>query len=82
MIKRSIKIKGHATSVTLEREFWEALESCASKNGLSVASIITEVDRHRSTSTPNRSLSSCLRVWILRNCITTLNEDAEEAPVL
>lgn len=65
MIKRSIKIKGHSTSVTLEKEFWIALEALAAAHHTTVTAIIVEVDARRTRAEDHRSLSSHLRVWIL-----------------
>lgn len=63
MLKRSMTIAGHRTSIALEPEFWSALEALAGRRGLSVANLIAAIDRERET--PN--LSSALRVAILRD---------------
>ena len=63
MKKRSIKIKGHATSITMEDEFWDALKTLAVKQSRPLAAIISEVDAARGT----RNLSSALRVYVLKN---------------
>jgi len=63
MLKRSMTIAGHRTSIALEPEFWAALEALAGRRGLSVANLIAAIDRERET--PN--LSSALRVAILRD---------------
>lgn len=61
MKKRSVKIAGHATSVTLEDEFWEALGEIAAKRGVSLNHIIAEIDAGRSGN-----LSSAIRVFVLK----------------
>jgi len=63
MLKRSMTIAGHRTSIALEPEFWAALEALAGRRGQSVANLIAAIDRERET--PN--LSSALRVAILRD---------------
>ena len=63
MLKRSMTIAGHRTSIALEPEFWTALEALAGRRGQSVANLIAAIDRERAT--PN--LSSALRVAILRD---------------
>lgn len=65
IIKRSVVIAGHATSVSLEVEFWEALKFIAEHDGLSVAAFIRQIDQ---TIEPgdSRNLSSALRVCILK----------------
>lgn len=62
MKKRSVKIAGHATSVTLEDEFWEALGEIATKRGVSLNHIIAEIDAGRSGN-----LSSAIRVFVLKS---------------
>ncbi len=64
IIKRSITIKGHSTSISLEPPFWDALHAIAVKRKMSVASLVSEIDIKRST-TPKFGLSSAIRVFIL-----------------
>ncbi|HTH16038.1 MAG TPA: ribbon-helix-helix domain-containing protein [Magnetospirillum sp.] len=59
--KRSILIAGHATSVTLEPEFWDALKSAAEARGVSVNQLVAEIDQGR-----EGNLSSAIRVFVLR----------------
>jgi len=63
MKKRSIKIAGHATSITLEDEFWQELQTIAQRQKKSVSKIIAEIDEGRG----DQNLSSALRVFILKN---------------
>lgn len=58
--KRSVTIAGHATSVSLEPEFWEALGEIARRRGVSVNALVAEVDAGRAGN-----LSSALRVFVL-----------------
>lgn len=62
MKKRSVKIAGHATSVTLEDEFWDALGEIAARRGVSLNQIIAEIDTGRSGN-----LSSAIRVFVLKS---------------
>lgn len=62
MKKRSIAIRGHATSISLEDPFWSALQQLASDQNMSVASLVTEIDANRQTG-----LSSAIRVYILES---------------
>jgi len=59
--KRSVTIAGHRTSISLEPEFWAALEAAAAARALSLPRLIGEIDRGRA----GRSLSSALRVFLL-----------------
>ena len=60
--KRSITIAGHATSVSLEPLFWDALKEMAAQNKQSVPDLIRQLD----AETRESSLSSTLRVAVLR----------------
>lgn len=60
--KRSVSIRGHATSYTLEDPFFELLEEIANTRQISVASIVAEIDGQRERSV---NLSSALRLYIL-----------------
>lgn len=64
-IKRSVVIAGHATSVTLEQEFWDALKEIAISDGLSAAALIRKIDMEHVAS-DRRNLSSALRVYVLK----------------
>jgi predicted DNA-binding ribbon-helix-helix protein len=58
--KRSVRIAGHATSLSLEAEFWSALQEIARRRGLSLNRLIASVDVERAGN-----LSSALRVFVL-----------------
>lgn len=62
MNKRSITIAGHRTSISLEAPFWEVLAEIAGTRGVSVASLVAEVDRDRPD---HLNLSAALRVFAL-----------------
>lgn len=58
--KRSVKIAGHKTSVSLEEAFWQALKEIARTDGISVTALIERIDRDRVGN-----LSSAVRVYVL-----------------
>ena len=58
--KRSILIAGHQTSVSLEAAFWDELRTIAKARGLSLNSLIADIDRTRSGN-----LSSAIRLFVL-----------------
>jgi predicted DNA-binding ribbon-helix-helix protein len=60
--KRSIVIRGHRTSVSLEPDFWVALKELAAREGRSPPDLIAEVDAGRR---PGENLSSALRCRVL-----------------
>lgn len=59
--KRSITIAGHATSVSLEPVFWDALRDMAAEKNQTVPDLIRALD----ADARDASLSSTLRVAIL-----------------
>lgn len=63
MKKRSVNIAGHASSISLEEEFWGALKALAKSRGLSISALITQIDEERTI--PN--LSSAIRVAVLKD---------------
>lgn len=67
-MKRSLSIRGHRTSVSLEAPFWDELTAIAERDGVSLAALVTRVDEERwrdraVEDVPN--LSSALRVFVL-----------------
>ena len=66
-LKRSLTIAGHRTSLSLEPEFWQALQEIARTEKKTLASIVGELDRTRGS----RNLSSAIRVWLFRRAKKT-----------
>ena len=66
MKKHSLVIAGHATSVSLEQEFWDVLTEIADRRGIALAALIAEVDAGR-----GENLSSALRLHVLKALRTT-----------
>lgn len=60
--KRSIHLAGHATSLALEPEFWDALEALAAARDLRLSALIAEIDAGRG----ERPLASACRVAALQ----------------
>ena len=60
MKTRSVSIRGHRTSLSLEDRFWEELARIAQLRGKSVAGLIAEIDNSRSGG-----LSSAIRLFVL-----------------
>ena len=61
VIKRSLSIAGHATSISLEEPFWAELKAVAQARGMSLASLAAEIDGRRGRV----NLSSALRLHVL-----------------
>lgn len=66
-VKRSVAIKGHRTSLSLEPEFWAALKAIAAARGQPLAGLIAEIDETRGGDV-GVNLSSALRVFVL-HCV-------------
>lgn len=60
--KRSLTLRGHRTSVTLETAFWRALQTLAQSEGRSVNALAAEIDAARD---PETGLASAIRVHLL-----------------
>jgi predicted DNA-binding ribbon-helix-helix protein len=63
LIKHSVRIAGHATSVSLEAAFWEALCEIAVRRRLSVNALLSQIDAER-----GGNLSSAIRLFVLESC--------------
>ncbi len=61
IVKRSIKIAGHDTSVSLEDAFWGALREIATAQNVAVSELVSRIDKERQ----NKNLSSAIRVFVL-----------------
>jgi predicted DNA-binding ribbon-helix-helix protein len=62
VVKRSVAIAGHRTSVSLEPPFWDALKEIAAERAVSVQALIGDIDAGRGGA----NLSSAIRVFVLR----------------
>jgi len=61
VIKRSIMLAGHKTSVSLEDAFWEGLKEIASRRKTSGSALIGQIDAQRGEG----NLSSAIRLFVL-----------------
>jgi len=63
LVKHSVRVAGHATSVSLEAAFWQALCEIAARRRLSVNALLSAIDAERSGN-----LSSAIRLFVLDSC--------------
>ncbi|HEU6441255.1 MAG TPA: ribbon-helix-helix domain-containing protein [Microvirga sp.] len=61
ILKRSVSIAGHRTSISLEEPFWQILREIAEREKLSVQALIGRIDAERG----EQNLSSAIRVFVL-----------------
>lgn len=66
LIKRSLSIAGHRTSLALEPDFWAVLDAVAEQRGIAFAALIRDIDEARAAANPEQPLSSACRVFALR----------------
>ena len=62
IVKRSVSIRGHRTSYSLEQPFHEELARIAAGRGIALAALVGEIDRTRPREA---NLSSALRLHVL-----------------
>ena len=60
--KHSLTLRGHATSVSLEPEFWRAFRRLAERRGMAVSALAAEIDAAR---TPATGLATAIRLAVL-----------------
>jgi predicted DNA-binding ribbon-helix-helix protein len=63
-VKRSVMIAGHATSISLEPIFWEALREAAAEEGLPLSALVARLDAKRIQAADPPNLASAIRVWL------------------
>lgn len=63
-VKRSIAIAGHATSISLEPVFWQALGAAAAEDGLPLSALVARIDAMRIEADDPPNLASAIRVWL------------------
>jgi predicted DNA-binding ribbon-helix-helix protein len=67
--KRSVLIAGHATSISLEPIFWNALEKTARERGSPVNALVAEIDAARLDAPSPPNLTSAIRQWLFANSL-------------
>ena len=63
-VKRSLTLRGHRTSVSLEAEFWDAFRAIAAERGQPINALAAEIDEARGT---DLGLASAIRLFVLRH---------------
>jgi predicted DNA-binding ribbon-helix-helix protein len=61
VVKRSIVIAGHKTSVSLEDAFWDALKDIATLQEKTLSDLVADIDSARQQG----NLSSAIRLFVL-----------------
>ena len=63
VLKRSIAVGRHRTSISLEAGFWDGLKEIADREGISVAALVTRIESDRQ----HANLSSAVRLYVLNH---------------
>jgi predicted DNA-binding ribbon-helix-helix protein len=74
IVKRSIIIAGHKTSVSLEDAFWKGLKEIAMGRDLTLSELVAAIDSDRTRG----NLSSALRLFVLDHYRTQINIEADK----
>jgi predicted DNA-binding ribbon-helix-helix protein len=61
VVKRSIVIAGHKTSVSLENEFWNSVKEIARARDMTLTELVAAIDANRN----HANLSSAIRLFVL-----------------
>ena len=64
LVKRSLTIAGHSTSLRLEPIFWEALDAAAREEEMSLSALVARIDAGRIGTADLANLASAIRVWL------------------
>jgi predicted DNA-binding ribbon-helix-helix protein len=73
IVKRSVAIAGHRTSISLEQAFWLRLRDIAAQRRMSIAALVAEVDAQRA----GVNLSSAIRVFVLEETLAARSPEPQ-----
>jgi predicted DNA-binding ribbon-helix-helix protein len=74
VVKRSIVIAGHKTSVSLEDAFWKGLKEIAGERDMTLSELVASIDSDRR----HGNLSSAIRLFVLDHYRSQLSDDVGE----
>ena len=61
VVKRSIVVAGHKTSVSLEEAFWNGMKEISGLRNMTLSELVGEIDSNRQQG----NLSSAIRLYVL-----------------
>jgi predicted DNA-binding ribbon-helix-helix protein len=64
VVKRSIVVAGHKTSISLEDDFWRMMKEVAKEREVTLSELVAKIDSERQIG----NLSSAIRLFVLRLC--------------
>ncbi|MEH6402557.1 MAG: ribbon-helix-helix domain-containing protein [Sneathiella sp.] len=69
IVKHSVSISGHRTSISLEKEFWDLFCLIADEEEISINALIVKIDQNRTGN-----LSSGVRLYVLETLLSRLTD--------
>jgi predicted DNA-binding ribbon-helix-helix protein len=76
VVKRSVSIAGHRTSISLEDAFWTELKAIAVKRAVPISALVAAIDAERASA----NLSSAIRVFVLSTALAEGGQRAQYSP--
>ncbi|MBO9472246.1 ribbon-helix-helix domain-containing protein [Shimia sp. R10_1] len=73
--KRSLTLRGHRTSVSLEDEFWRAFRDIAEEKSIPINELAAQIDAARDL---DAGLATAIRLFVLRHYRDKAHEGANE----
>jgi predicted DNA-binding ribbon-helix-helix protein len=77
VVKRSIVIAGHKTSVSLEDAFWKGLKEIANGRELTLSDLVASIDTDRH----HGNLSSAIRLFVLDHYRAQIGDQRDTRPI-
>jgi predicted DNA-binding ribbon-helix-helix protein len=73
VVKRSIVVAGHKTSVSLEEAFWTGMKEISGLRNMTLSELVGEIDSNRQQG----NLSSAIRLFVLDHFRTRTVQHAQ-----
>jgi predicted DNA-binding ribbon-helix-helix protein len=74
VLKQSVSINGHHSSISIEGAFWKALQEIAVSQNISANALVSKIDGEREAS----NLSSAIRVYVVEHHRLVANASADK----
>jgi predicted DNA-binding ribbon-helix-helix protein len=81
VVKRSIVVAGHKTSVSLEEAFWNSMKEISASRDMTLSDLVSEIDQGRKQG----NLSSAIRLYVLdyyRSRVSSTSMPTTDVPML
>jgi predicted DNA-binding ribbon-helix-helix protein len=76
VVKRSIVVAGHKTSVSLEEAFWNSMKEISATRSMTLSDLVSEIDKSRKQG----NLSSAIRLYVLDYFRTKAGASSDTRP--